>query len=97
MDLHEFRTSLSADAPPPGLSQALVALWHAGREEWDKAHRMVQDDPGADAAWVHAHLHRIEGDFANADYWYRRAGRSRPPGGSREELWDIAADLLRGG
>lgn len=96
MNLHDFRRSLTAEAPPAELSPALRALWHAGRDEWDKAHRIVQDDPGRDAAWVHAHLHRVEGDLANADYWYRRAGRSLPPGGTGEELWDIAAALVAG-
>ncbi len=96
MDLRDFRKSLAADAPPAGLSPALEALWYAGRDDWDKAHRIVQDDPGEDAAWVHAHLHRLEGDMANADYWYRQARRTCPQGGTTEELWDIAAALLRG-
>lgn len=97
MDLRDFRKSLAADAPPAQLPPPLRALWHAGRGEWDVAHRIVQDDPGEEAAWVHAHLHRIEGDMANADYWYRQAGRTAPPGGTNEELWDIAAALLRRG
>jgi hypothetical protein len=95
MNLRGFRKSLSADSPPAELTPPLRALWHAGRNEWDVAHRIVQDDPRRDAAWVHAHLHRIEGDMANADYWYRQAGRTCPPGGTSEELWDIAAALLR--
>lgn len=96
MDIRAFRRSLEDDAPPGELSDPLRALWHAAGGDWQRAHAIVQDDPGAEAAWVHAHLHRVEGDIANADYWYRRAGRTRPPGGEDEELWDIAAALISG-
>ncbi len=95
MDLHNFRKSLTDDTPPDELTPALEAVWHAARDDWHRAHKIVQDDPGRDAAWVHAHLHRVEGDMANADYWYRMADRGMPQGGTREELWDIAAELLR--
>jgi hypothetical protein len=56
-------------------SQALQALWWCHRKEWDRAHNIAQEDPTRDGSWVHAHLHRVEGDLANAGYWYRRAGR----------------------
>jgi hypothetical protein len=75
MILDEFRASLSKIRPPAGLSPALVALWWAGKEDWDKAHRIVMDEGGKDCAWVHAHLHRSEGDLDNARYWYRQAQR----------------------
>jgi hypothetical protein len=72
-----FRASLTAEAPPAGASPALAALWHAARGEWDRAHEVVQGHEGVAACdWVHAHLHRVEGDTANAGYWYRRAGRT---------------------
>lgn len=61
--------------PPEGIAPALVALWHAQRGEWDRAHRFAQQDESADGSWVHAHLHREEGDLANARYWYQRARR----------------------
>jgi len=65
-----------------------------GRGEWDKAHDIAQSDGGADAAWVHAYLHRVEGALGNARYWYARAGR-QPAAGSLEEEWDeIVAALL---
>lgn len=92
--LDDFRQSLSAPAPPPGASPALAALWHQGRGDWQAAHEAAQSDDGRYAAWVHAHLHRVEGDEANAGYWYRRAGRPH----CREPLdaeWSaIAASLL---
>ena len=69
----EFRESLSAAAPAPALNAPLAALWWAGKGKWDEAHKIVQDEETADAAWVHAYLHRVEGDLGNAGYWYRRA------------------------
>jgi len=75
MSSPDFDASLAADAPPPEYSVPLQALWRAARGEWDEAHALAQSDESADAAWVHAHLHRIEGDLSNAAYWYRRAGR----------------------
>lgn len=75
MTLDEFRRSLTAAAPPASASPALAALWHQGRDDWHAAHEAAQSDDGGDAAWVHAHLHRVEGDQSNAGYWYRRAGR----------------------
>jgi hypothetical protein len=70
----EFRASLAAAGPPAGAGLALQALWWIARGDWDRAHGCVQQhegDPACDL--VHAHLHRIEGDAANASYWYRRA------------------------
>lgn len=75
MDLSQFRNSLAHAKPPAGLEPALAALWWAGKDKWDKAHNVVMDEGGKDCAWVHAYLHRVEGDLGNAGYWYRRAGR----------------------
>jgi hypothetical protein len=61
------------------------ALSRLAAGDWDGAHVLVQDDPSADAAWVHAHLHRVEGDLSNAGYWYRRAGRPVATGSLEEE------------
>jgi len=94
MTLDEFeRCALRAD-PPRDLSPALTALWHDARGEWDAAHRTVQSDPGAQAAWVHAYLHRKEGDASNAGYWYRRAARPAAEGALEHEWRAIAAALL---
>lgn len=74
-----FRESAAHDsAPPPGASPAVQALWHDARGDWDRAHACVQDESGSEGAWVHAYLHRKEGDLANARYWYTRAGREMP-------------------
>jgi hypothetical protein len=69
----EFKASLSGTSPPLGAFPPLAALWWAAKGDWNKAHTIVQDDDGADAAWVHAYLHRVEGDLGNAGYWYRQA------------------------
>lgn len=78
MSFAEFQQSLRDPEPPPGLSLPLQALWHDGRGEWDRAHGCAQDDHGRDGSWVHAYLHRKEGDLGNAGYWYARAGRTAP-------------------
>ena len=75
MDLSAFRQSLCAPAPPAGLSPALESLWYDGRGDFDRAHDRAQSDEGGAGDWVHAYLHRKEGDSGNAAYWYRRAGR----------------------
>lgn len=79
--------------PPAGAPQA--ALWWAARGEWARAHEAAQSDAGRDAAWVHAYLHRVEGDLDNARYWYGRAGR--PVGeGALEAEWEAIAAALGG-
>jgi hypothetical protein len=75
MTLAEFKRSLSNTLPPAELGAALTALWWAGKDDWDKAHKIVMDEGGKDCAWVHAYLHRVEGDAENARYWYQQAGK----------------------
>lgn len=94
MTFDEFKASLSAAPPPAGLGAALEALGHDARGDWHAAHERVQSDGGEAAAWVHAYLHRKEGDLSNANYWYRRAGRS-PSSDPLDEEWEaIARELL---
>ena len=94
MDLEGFRANLAKPAPPNDLAPLLKALWHAAHDEWDVAHRIAQDDDSADGAWVHAYLHRVEGDEANAGYWYGRAGRPHCQSSLEEEWAEIATALL---
>lgn len=90
----EFKRSLSKSMPPDGIAPALAALWWAGKDDWDKAHKLVMDEDGAECAWVHAYLHRVEGDLDNARYWYRRARRKPAEGDLQAEWTSIAAALL---
>lgn len=75
MTYGNFRTSLNDEEAPSGLDPALHALWEDSRGNWDAAHQLIQDESTAEAAWVHAYLHRKEGDLANAGYWYCRSGK----------------------
>jgi hypothetical protein len=72
----EFHASLAQAAPPAGLNAPLQALWWVGKDDWDKAHRLVMEAGGKDAAWVHAYLHRVEGDLPNARYWVWAGGQA---------------------
>lgn len=94
MTVDEFAATLTAAVPPAGLSRVLEGLWQAGRGRWDAAHVIVQDLPDADAAWVHAYLHRVEGDLWNAGYWYRQAGRPECRSSLEDEWRAIAQTLL---
>ena len=93
MDLESFKVSLAGDAPPAGAGGALQALWHLSKGEWDVAHRFAQAEDDAAGAWVHAHLHRVEGDSRNAGHWYRRAGKA-PATGPLDQEWDEIAAAL---
>jgi hypothetical protein len=73
-----FEEFLAAATPPAGAGRALQALWHDAHGDWARAHACAQEDEGPAGMWVHAYLHRKEGDAANARYWYARAGRTPP-------------------
>ena len=94
MTLADFRASLELDAPPNGLSIALQALWQDGRGDFDAAHDLAQKDEGGEGDWVHAYLHRKEGDASNAAYWYRRAKRPVCRDSLEKEWEAITAALL---
>lgn len=95
MTLDEFRKSLDAAAPPAGTSTPLEALWWQGKGDWERAHALAQEvEEDADGAWVHAHLHRVEGDLGNAGYWYRRAGQRMGAGPLDAEWAAITRALL---
>jgi hypothetical protein len=91
----EFKASLSGAAPAPDLAAPLAALWWAGKGNWDQAHRIAQDEGDATSAWVHAYLHRVEGDLGNAGYWYRRAGKPVATGALENEWDKMVSALLR--
>jgi hypothetical protein len=84
MTLEEYIKSMEADRPPSGISETLRSLWWDKKGDWDRAHSIAQDIPSVQGSAVHAYLHREEGVLWNADYWYTRAGRTRP---------DVALDI----
>ncbi|MFN3689312.1 MAG: hypothetical protein ACK4UU_00120 [Fimbriimonadales bacterium] len=92
MTLAEFKASLKSDTPPP-LPPPLLGLWYDAKGDWHKAHQTVQRDDSRASAWVHAYLHRKEGDLSNAHYWYHRAGKP-PHNGSLESEWEQIAQAL---
>ena len=95
MTLAEFKQSLAKRKPAPGLAPALAALWWAETGDWDRAHALIMDESGKDCAWVHAYLHRVEGDLGNASYWYRRAAQP-VAAGSLETEWERISSALLG-
>jgi hypothetical protein len=94
MNLLEFKESLVRDEPPDGLSASLAGLWWDAKGDWARAHESAQQDEGQSGAWVHAYLHRKEGDSANASYWYGRAGKSAGKGSLEDEWIAITSSLL---
>lgn len=98
MSFAELKESIGRDAAPPaGSSLAVQALWHDARGDWQAAHGCAQDDHSADGSWIHAYLHRKEGDLGNARYWYQRAGRPAPAAAvTLEAEWTSIAKALTG-
>ncbi|HNT50301.1 MAG TPA: hypothetical protein PLM56_05440 [Cyclobacteriaceae bacterium] len=93
MTLQEFKTSLEEQQPPP-VAVLLQALWYEAKGDWEKAHNLAQDVHTPDGSWIHAYLHRVEGDISNAQYWYHKANRKMPKVSLKEEWEDIANELL---
>ena len=94
MSTADFKASLSGASPAPELDPPLAGLWWAAKGNWDQAHKIVQDESTADSAWVHAYLHRVEGDLGNAGYWYRQAGKPVATGSLEAEWEGIVAGLI---
>jgi len=85
--LADFKESFKSDQPSGGLSDQLKSLWYDGKGDWDQAHAQVDHLSDLASAWVHAYLHRKEGDIWNADYWYSKAQKKRP-NLSLDEEWE---------
>lgn len=96
MDAKEFRETVSSAEPPAGLSLALQAMWREAKGDWDAAHKLAQAQEDAIGAWVHAYLHRVEGDLSNAGYWYRRADKPKSEAPLADEWDEIVTALLAG-
>lgn len=95
MTLEEFQQTIDTQTAPADVSNPLMALWYDAQNDWDSAHDFAQRNNGVESAWVHAYLHRKEGDLANANYWYGRAGRTLPDQRLEEEWQSIVQELLK--
>jgi len=87
MSFEEFKRSLSNTTPPEQIGPLLKALWYDGKDNWETAHEVAQDINTRDGSWIHAYLHRKEGDAGNASYWYHRADR-KMPGYTLQQEWE---------
>jgi hypothetical protein len=94
MDINAFKETLTGNVPPNDLSVYLTALWYDAKGDWSKAHEMIQNSSHEHASWIHAYLHRKEGDIFNADYWYRKANKKRPSVSLEKEWEELAICLL---
>ena len=94
MTFEEFLESINNARPAPGLSETLTSLWWDKKGDWDRAHSIAQDIPTAQGSAVHAYLHREEGVLWNADYWYSRAGRTRPDIPLEAEWQQLVEEML---
>ncbi len=94
MEMEQFVSSLNQQDPPIAISVYLQALWYDGKDDWHKAHNIIQDIDDKKAAWVHAYLHRKEGDVGNARYWYTRAGKTFPSLSLQQEWENITEAFL---
>ena len=95
MSIEEFTESLKNRVPPEDISLLLKAMWLDAKGKWDEAHQIAQSAYNNKGAWVHAYLHRKEGDLSNASYWYNRAGKEAPVVSINEEWRKIVEALLR--
>lgn len=94
MQFEQFLLTIPELEPPRNLSVYLQALWYDAKGNWQQAHALVDQLQDPKACWVHAYLHRKEGDIGNADYWYRRAGKQRPDISLEGEWKTIVQGLL---
>lgn len=84
--LEQFKSTLVEIHPPKEWSEPLRALWYAAKGDWESSHDIAQEIHSPMGSWIHAYLHRVEGDKWNAGYWYDRAGKSFPAISLEEEL-----------
>jgi len=94
MNLEKFKASVEEGKPPESISPYLKALWYDKKGNWEMAHNIAQDIEDQNGSWIHAYLHRVEGDTGNAGYWYRRAGKQMPQYSLEKEWEEIVQALL---
>lgn len=90
----EFTASLTKDSPSLDWPDNLKAMWYDCKDDWESAHDIAQEMLDAQGSWIHAYLHRKEGDRFNAGYWYRQAGREFPHCTLQEEQYRLVIRFL---
>jgi hypothetical protein len=95
MNFADFKLSLQNNNPPENIAAYLQALWYDAKNDWNKAHLLADSVEDKNAYWVHAYLHRKEGDKSNANYWYHKAGKKMPDYSLQDEWNDIAETLIK--
>ena len=94
MNYKSFIELIKESKPPSSLKGIYLGLWYAKKNNWDLAHNIVQDINTDTASWIHAYLHRVEGDIGNANYWYNRAGKKSSTESLEIELNNIIRSIL---
>ncbi len=94
MDYSDFQKELLSIRPPKNWTEALKAMWYDAKNDWEASHDIAQEIPNTLGSWIHAYLHRKEGDDWNAGYWYRQAGKHFPKISLNEEHQEIVKFLL---
>ena len=94
MTYDEFILTIENDEFPSDLPLYLQALWYDAKGDWQKAHSLIDSLDDKNSCWVHAYLHRKEGDINNADYWYRLAQKQRPSVSLQQEWKVVVMELL---
>ena len=84
-----FEAGLKHSRPPATWPEGLKAMWFDAKGNWEAAHNIAQDLDTLEGSWIHAYLHRKEGDAFNAGYWYQRAKREFPSHGLEAERLEI--------
>ena len=95
MTFDEFISSLSLDQPPQKIPEVLKALWYDGKDDWHESHNVAQEIDDRNGSWIHAYLHRKEGDISNARYWYSRAGKSEPDVSLKEDWESLVRHFIQ--
>ena len=90
----EFKESLALQAPPPDWAETIRAMWFDAKGDWESSHNIAQDMHDSNGSWIHAYLHRKEGDRFNAGYWYRMAGKKFPAVSLEEEQQQLVEYFL---
>ena len=89
-----FQNSLAEPSPPTNWPRGLKALWYDAKNDWEGSHDIAQEMHTNLGSWIHAYLHRKEGDEFNAGYWYRKAGRAFPNITLKKEHREIVEHIL---